>query len=71
LTDGRSQPKKVNFTRFSGVFRLRGGSSTSKDSLEITFPDSTFLHSMVRIGLALISQGTAKEASILFFASSG
>jgi hypothetical protein len=38
LTGGGSQPRKADFTRCSGIFRLRGRSSTSKDSLEVAVP---------------------------------
>jgi hypothetical protein len=71
LTGGGSQPRKADFTRYSGIFRLRGGSSTSEDSLEVVVRGKHVLHPRVRIGLALISQGTVKEASKLFFAASG
>jgi hypothetical protein len=38
LTGGGSQPRKADFTRCSGIFRLRGRSSTSEDSLEVAVP---------------------------------
>jgi hypothetical protein len=65
------QPRKADFSRCSRFFRLRGGSSTSKYSLEGAVPTSTFSHPTVRIGLLLISQGTVKEASNFFIAASG
>jgi hypothetical protein len=38
LAGGGSQPRKADFAHCAGIFRLRGGSSTSEDSLEITVP---------------------------------
>jgi hypothetical protein len=38
LASGGSQARKVDFTHCSGIFRLRGGSSTSEDSLKATVP---------------------------------
>jgi hypothetical protein len=38
LTGGGSQPRKTDFARCSGLFRLRGGSSTSKGLLEVVVP---------------------------------
>jgi hypothetical protein len=38
LTGGGSQPRRADFTRCSGIFRLRGRSLTSEDSLEVVFP---------------------------------
>jgi hypothetical protein len=38
LAGSGSQPKKANFTHWAGIFRLRGGSLTSKDSLEVAVP---------------------------------
>jgi hypothetical protein len=43
LTSGGSQPRKADFTRCSGIFRLRRGSSTSEDSLEIAVPGKSVL----------------------------
>jgi hypothetical protein len=39
LTGGGSQPRKSDFARCSGIFRLRSGSSTSEDWLEVVVPD--------------------------------
>jgi hypothetical protein len=38
LTGTGSQSRNVNFARCSGIFRLRGGSSTLKDSLKAAIP---------------------------------
>jgi hypothetical protein len=38
LTSGGSQPRRVDFTRCSGIFRLRGQSSISEDSLDVAVP---------------------------------
>jgi hypothetical protein len=38
LTGGGSQSKNVDFARCSGIFRLRGGSSTLEDSLKAAIP---------------------------------
>jgi hypothetical protein len=38
LTGGGSQSRNVDFVLCSGIFRLRGGSSTLEDSLKVTIP---------------------------------
>jgi hypothetical protein len=38
LTGGESQSREVDFTHCSGIFRLRGGSSPSKDLLKTVVP---------------------------------
>jgi hypothetical protein len=54
-----------------GFFGCGVGRCHRKIRWRLPFLASTFLRLTVRIGLALISQGTVKEASNLIFASSG
>jgi hypothetical protein len=71
LTDGRLQARKADFTRCSGNFLHRVDPRHQKICWRLPFLANTFLHLTMRIGLVLISQGTVKEASRFFFASSG
>jgi hypothetical protein len=71
LTGGGLQPRNVDFARCSGIFRMRGGSSPSEDSLKVAVPGKFVVvpdgAHRIAVDFAEDCQGSVES----FFASSG